>query len=113
MFFQWRKSTFYTQRGGIFLTEEHGHGLVQPPTKERDQRHPEKQELDAHVNRASLREKVWLLRRCEELSQTGTDEEHDGDGAVGGEGHNGEENNTEPPVIRCKKKLRVSTLAKI
>lgn len=89
-------------RQQFVFTEEHGHGLVQPPTKERDQWHPKKQELNAHVDRAGLCEEVWLLRRCEELSQTRTDEEHDGDGAVGGEGHDGEENNAEPPVIRGK-----------
>lgn len=86
----------------FFLTEEHGHRLVHPPTKECDQRHPKKQELDAHVDRAGFCEEVWGLRRCEKLSQAGTNEEHDGHGAVGGEGHDGEENNAEPPVIRGK-----------
>jgi hypothetical protein len=82
------------------FTEEHGHGLVYPPTKEGDQRHPEKQELDAQVDRPRLGEEVWVLRGFEEMSQAGTDEEHDGDDAIGGEGHDGEKNDAEPPMIR-------------
>lgn len=34
------------------------------------------------------------------MSQAGTDEEHDGDGSIGGEGHEGEKNDAEPPMIR-------------
>lgn len=87
-------------RRQFLLTEEHGHGLVQPPTKEGDQRHPEKQELDAHVNRERLSEEAWaLLRRFVEVSHVSTKEEHDGDDAIGREGREWEENNTEPPTI--------------
>ena len=81
-------------------TEEQGHGLAQPPTKEGDQRQPEKQELDAHVDRERLGKEVrGLLRRIEEVSHVGTNEEHDGNDAIGGEGREGEENNAEPPTI--------------
>jgi hypothetical protein len=87
-------------RRRFFITEEHGHGLVQPPAKESDQRHPKKQKLDAQVDRARLSEDIWRLWRREEASQGGTDEEHSGDGAVGREGHEWEEDDAEPPMIR-------------
>lgn len=90
------------KRGDVFITEEHGHGLVQPPAKEGDQWHPKKQKLDAQVDRARLSEKIWRLwhRHREEASQEGTEEEHDGNGAVGGEGHDWEEDDAEPPIMR-------------
>ena len=34
------------------------------------------------------------------MLQAGTDEEHDGDGSIGGEGREGEKNDAEPPMIR-------------
>ncbi len=92
------------------LTEEHGHGLIQPPAKEGDERHPKKQELDAQVDRARLGKEVWRLRRFEEVSQAGTDEEHDGDGAVGREGYDWEEDYAKPPMLM---RLSKSMLAKI
>jgi hypothetical protein len=86
-------------RGDVFITEEQGHGLVHPPAKEGDQRHPKKQKLDAQVDRARLSEEIRRLWRREEASHEGTEEEHDGDGAIGGEGHDWEEDDAEPPMI--------------
>jgi hypothetical protein len=95
------RSAFRTKmRQHFFFTEEHGHGLVQPPAKEGDQRHPKKQKLDAQVDRARLSEKIWRLWRRDEASQEGTKKVHDGDSAVGGEGHEWEEDDAKPPMIR-------------
>ena len=99
-------------RRQFLFTEKHGHGLVQPPAKEGDQWHPEKQELDAHVDRECLCEQVWGLRRLEVLSQAGTNEEHDGDDAIGRERRDGEENNAEPPTIGREMGLSRSAIAK-
>jgi len=55
--------------------------------------------LDAQVDRARLSEKIWRLWRRDEASQEGTEEEHDGDGAVGGEGYDWEEDDAKPSMI--------------
>lgn len=50
-----------------------------------------KQNLDAQVDRARFSEVIRRPWGLEELLQEETEEEHDGDGAVGGEGHDWEE----------------------
>jgi hypothetical protein len=44
-------------------------------------------------------EDIWRLWHHEEALQGGTDEEHTGDGAIGREGHEWEEDDAEPPMI--------------
>ena len=78
------------------FTEEQGHRLVQPPAKQRDKWHPEQQELDAQVDRARFSEDVRIRRVAQEVAQAGTDEEPDGEDRIGGEGHDGKEDDAEP-----------------
>ena len=82
------------------ITEKQGHRLVQPPLEECNQRHTKEQKLDAQVDRARLREKIRRLWHRDRAAQEGTEEERDGDGGVGGEGHDWEEDDAERPMIR-------------
>ena len=78
------------------FTEEQGHRFVQPPTKQRDKRHPEQQELDAQIDRARFSEDVRIRRLAKDVAQAGADEETDGEDRIGREGHNGKEDDAEP-----------------
>jgi hypothetical protein len=58
-------SLLWTGRRQIELTEEHVQRLLGPPAKQDKERQPEEQELDAQVDRATLRELLGRRRRAE------------------------------------------------
>lgn len=73
------------------------HRLLRPPPQEHEHRHPPERELDAEVDRAAAREhgrhEDFAVR---EVVVDGLEEEEDRDHAVCGEGHDRQEDKTEP-----------------
>jgi hypothetical protein len=79
--------------GDVFTTEEHG--IMDPYELQLFSHQPrrvtngiqKKKKAKIGLVRVRFSEGIWILWRLEELLQEGTKEEHAGDGAVGGEGH--------------------------
>ena len=55
--------------------------------------------MNAQVNCSCSGQEVWRLQCHEELSQARIDKEHNGNGAVDGEGHEQEQDDAEPSMI--------------
>jgi hypothetical protein len=85
---------------GKAFTEEESHGLVHPPADEGDQRHPEEQELNTHVDRTRFGKDLRGLGLAEDVAQASADGEPEGDGAIGREGDDRKEDDSEPSTAQ-------------